>query len=273
MQIGIFGRTFPGTDPHGVFQAVKVAGYGAVQHNWASCGLSSIPRYVPSEAIDATRNAAQIHGLTMAAVSGTANLIHPDLAARSQEIEGLLEIIRTAPEIGAPVVTLCTGSRDAADRWQAHTDNDSDEAWRDVISAFERLLPEAEAAGVDLGVEPELANVVNSAQKAQRLIAELGSSRVKIVFDPANLFEVASLDEQRKIIGDALDCLGPHIAMAHAKDRLAHGSFTTAGKGVLDYPFFLEGLKRVGFDGPLITHGLRADEAPQVATTLRGMLI
>jgi sugar phosphate isomerase/epimerase len=60
--------------------------------------------------------------------------------------------------------------------------------------------------------------------------------------------------------------------MAHAKDRAEDGSFTAAGQGVLDYPFFLGRLREVGFDGPLITHGLSAQEAPGVATFLKEQL-
>ena len=56
--------------------------------------------------------------------------------------------------------------------------------------------------------------------------------------------------------------------MGHAKDRTATGDFATAGKGVLDYPHYLARLKAVGFEGPLVTHGLSAREAPGVAAFL-----
>jgi sugar phosphate isomerase/epimerase len=42
-----------------------------------------------------------------------------------------------------------------------------------------------------------------------------------------------------------------------------------AGKGVIDFPHFIGELRRVGFDGPLVTHGLSESEAPAVATFLR----
>ena len=56
--------------------------------------------------------------------------------------------------------------------------------------------------------------------------------------------------------------------MAHAKDRTADGRFATAGKGVLDYPHYLRQLKAIGFDGPLIAHGLAEAEAPETARFL-----
>ncbi|MGD1888845.1 MAG: sugar phosphate isomerase/epimerase family protein [Cohaesibacteraceae bacterium] len=272
MQIGIFGKTFPGSDPDQVFAAVKAAGFDAVQHNWASSGLASIPEAIPEGSAATAKAAADKHGLAMAAISGTTNLIHPDLQARQTGVERLKGIIREAPALGAPVVTLCTGSRNADDQWAGHPDNQSPSAWRDLFAALEQLLPEAEAAGVKLGVEPELANVINSAKAAKRLIGEVQSDALTIVFDPANLFEVASLDEQQHVIAEGLEILAESIGMAHAKDRTEDGGFTTAGQGVLDYPFFLERLGMVGFSGPLITHGLSAEDAPGVAAFLKEQL-
>ncbi len=99
---------------------------------------------------------------------------------------------------------------------------------------------------VDLGIEPELANVVNSAEKARKLIDQIGSSRLKVVLDPANLFEAETLDDQRRIVAAAIDRLADRIVMAHAKDRRPDGEFTTAGKGVLDYRHYLTRLKSCG---------------------------
>ena len=60
--------------------------------------------------------------------------------------------------------------------------------------------------------------------------------------------------------------------MAHAKDRDAIGRFGTAGQGVVDFAHFLSRLKAAGFDGDLVTHGLTAAEAPDVAAFLRRTL-
>lgn len=273
MQIGVFGKTFPGTDPDQVFAQVKAAGFDAVQHNWASSGLASIPETIPDGAADTAREAARAHGLAMVAISGTTNLIHPDRALRQQGIDRLIGTIRAAPALGAPVVTLCTGSRNAEDQWADHPDNQTPDAWKDLVASMEQLLPEAEAAGVKLGVEPELANVVGSTLAARRLIDDMQSDALTIIFDPANLFdEEADLAEQRFLVNHGLELLAGLIGMAHAKDRTADGAFVAAGQGVLDYPFFLEKLRQTGFGGPLVAHGLAAEEAPAVAAFLRGQL-
>jgi sugar phosphate isomerase/epimerase len=127
----------------------------------------------------------------------------------------------------------------------------------------------ADRYDIDLGIEPELANVVNSAKKARSLIDQIGSPHLKIVLDPANLFESETLDAQRRIVAAAINCLADRIVMGHAKDRTSLGGFTTAGKGVLDYRHYLMCLKAAGFGGPIVTHGLAAGEASGVAGFLR----
>jgi sugar phosphate isomerase/epimerase len=170
--------------------------------------------------------------------------------------------------MGTRLITLCSGTRDPDDQWRAHSENESPAAWVDLLAAMETAVRIAETHDIDLGIEPELANVVNSAQRARRLIDELGSPRVKIVLDAANLFEAETIEQQRRIVSSAIDLLADRIVMAHAKDRAADGVFTTAGKGMLDYGHYLRRLKSAGFKGALVTHGLSAGEAPGVAAFL-----
>ncbi|MDP4299993.1 sugar phosphate isomerase/epimerase family protein [Leptothrix discophora] len=272
MQLGIFAKTFPGRDPQTVLAAVRAAGYTATQYNMACSGLAAMPDAIEVPATQAVAQAARDHGIAMTAVSGTYNMIHPDVAVRETGQARLATLAAACAGLGTRVITLCTGTRDAHDPWRGHADNDTPEAWRDLLAAMETAIAIADRHDLLLGIEPELANVISSAQKARALIDQLGSDRLRIVLDPANLFEVASLAEQRETVAAAIDLLADRLVMGHAKDRHADGRFATAGTGVLDYPHYLACLTRVGFDGPLITHGLGADEAAGVATFLRGAL-
>lgn len=272
MHLGIFAKTFAGTDPAAVLNAVKQAGYETTQFNLACAGLPSMPDAVPADAVATIRVGARSSGVSLAALSGTYNMAHPDKAVRDDGLRRLSVVIETAAVLGIPLVTLCTGSRNAADQWAYHPDNATPAAWSDMAVEMAKALALAETAGVDLGIEPEQANIVTSAKDATRLIVDMGSRHLKIVLDPANLFEQASPEEARAIVAAAIDEAAGHIAMAHAKDRHGDGRFATAGQGIVDFPDFTARLKTVGFDGALVTHGLSADEAPGVAAFLRGLL-
>jgi sugar phosphate isomerase/epimerase len=268
MQLGIFAKTFEGTTPGPVLEAVAGAGFVCAQYNMACSGLASMPDAIDEGQARAIAGAAQKAGIEIAAVSGTYNMIHPDRAVREAGHRRLAVLAEHSHAMSTRLITLCTGTRDPLDQWKEHPDNDTPEAWRDLLEAMETAIGIAERYDVDLGIEPELANVINSAEKARRLIDEMQSPRIRIVLDPANLFETATLDEQRTTISAAIDLLADRIVMAHAKDRNPDGSFATAGKGVLDYRHYLGRLKAIGFAGSLITHGLAAGEATDVARFL-----
>jgi sugar phosphate isomerase/epimerase len=269
MQIGVFAKTFAGSDPRGVLAEVAGAGFTTTQYNMSCSGLASLPDAVDARAAAAVRAAAADAGIEIAALSATFNMIHPDPASRARGLRRLGVLARAAAAMGARVVTLCTGTRDPDDQWRGHPENGSVEAWRDLLASMEVAIACAEETDVDLGIEPEPANVVSSAEAARRLIDELASPRLKIVFDAANLFEAAALSEQRDIVSRGLDLLADRLVLAHAKDRLPDASFATAGTGILDYAHYVAELRRVGFDGAIVAHGLQATEAPAVAAFLR----
>ncbi|MBY5719824.1 sugar phosphate isomerase/epimerase [Rhizobium leguminosarum] len=272
MKLGIFAKTFEGTEPLTLLNAAAAAGFTCAQFNMACSGLAPMPETITEAQARAVGEAALSSGVEIVAVSGTFNMIHPDPAVRGAGLRRLATLAERCAGMSTALITLCTGTRDPIDQWKAHADNDTPEAWRDLLEAMGAAIEIAERYEVDLGIEPELANVVNSAGKAYRLIAALKSPRIKIVLDPANLFEVATLDEQRSIVSSAIELLGDRIVMAHAKDRNPDGSFATAGKGVLDYAHYLGRLKAIGFKGSLVTHGLSASEAAGVATFLKNSL-
>ena len=272
MQLGIFAKTFAGSTPVEVLNAAKAAGYRCVQYNMACSGLSALPAYISHETASDVAEAATQTSVQIAAVSATYNMTHPDMTLRVQGREAFTQIAKNAHAMGTNLLTVCTGSCDAADQWRHHPDNDSEAAWREMSAEFEHLIAIADTFDIYVGIEPELANVVSSAAKARRLIDQFASKRLKIILDPANLFEVETPQSRHAIIEAAIDLLSGSIVMAHAKDRDANGGFTTAGTGVIDFAHFIGCLQRAGFDGALVTHGLSATQAPQVSAYLTNLL-
>lgn len=270
MKLGIFAKTFAGDRPDQVLQAAAAAGFASVQYNMACSGIGSLPAAVPEAFAADVRAASLTCGVEIAAISATYNMIHPDLARRLAGRESFAAIAAKAAAMRTRVLTVCSGSCDAVDQWRHHPDNGSDAAWASMLAEFGHLIRIAERHDVLIGVEPELANVVNGAAAARRMIDTLASDRIRIVLDPANLFELA--DDRNRVIAGAVELLADRIVMAHAKDRYADGSFATAGKGVVDFGHFIWCLRQAGFDGSLVTHGLAADEATGVAAFLAGHL-
>ena len=272
MRLGVFARNFEGTTPLAVLTSARRAGYEGVQYNMACSGLSPLPLAIGDEIAEAVASAAAETGVRIEAVSATYNMIHPDRSEREKGRRAFEAIAAAAHRMGTRLLTVCTGTGDPDDQWRYHPANDTPDAWAEMCGEFRLLLAVAGRHDVLIGVEPELANVVSSAERARKLLDEFRTDRIRIVFDAANLFDVATPEQRRSAVENAAGLLGDSIALAHAKDRLADGRFSPAGTGVLDYRHYLSVLRNSGFRGSVIAHGMAASEAESVASFLTSHL-
>jgi sugar phosphate isomerase/epimerase/pimeloyl-ACP methyl ester carboxylesterase len=274
MRLGIFAKTFVRPDLAATLDAVVACGLDCVQFNFACAGLPSLPERIDPGVVRLAAGELQRRRLSVAAVSGTFNMIDPDPAKRREGLRRLGELAASCAVFAAPIITLCTGTRDPQDMWRAHPLNDSPEAWRDLLASMEIALKIAERHDVCLGIEPEKGNVINSAKKARRLLDEMGSHHLRIIMDAANLFGPDDGARMAEILDEAFHLLGPDIALAHAKDFRDGAEFAPAapGQGMLDWPRLLRLFRTAGYRGPLILHGMAEEEAKPSAAFLRQAL-
>jgi sugar phosphate isomerase/epimerase len=269
---GIFAKTFRRGSLGGTLDAVAAHGIEAIQFNMAIVGGPSLPGEITAETAGEIRAAVAARGLTVAAVSGTYNMAHPDRQIREAGADRLATLIAAAPRLGTRVVTLCTGSRDPEDMWRAHPDNAGPDAWRDSVEQIAAALAVAERHDVVLAFEPEHNNVAADAAAGRRLLDELRSEHLKVVLDAANLIRPGELERQHETLRAAFALLGDTLVLAHAKDVRDDGTIVAAGRGGLDYGLYVELLRDAGFTGPLVLHGLSEAEVPESARFVRGHL-
>ncbi|MDX2303180.1 MAG: sugar phosphate isomerase/epimerase [Microscillaceae bacterium] len=273
MKLGIFAKTFPIKPVEALFAEIQKHQIAQVHYNMACSGLSELPLEVPEPITEEVKAAAQKHQIEIVGISATFNMIHPDPQIRKEGLKSLESLAAACVMLGTDSLSLCTGSRDTQDKWKWHPDNAQPEAWQDLIATMEKALLIAEKYHVILGVEPEAGNVVRNAQIARRLLNEMQSKHIKIILDPANLFEKAThKDEINQLIAEAFELLHEDIAVAHAKDRTLDGQFRAAGKGDIDFGFFIKQLEQINFQGTLQMHGLEAGEVSSSLEYLKEMI-
>ena len=274
MKLGIFAKTFNRPTLEETFDAVAVHDLHYVQFNLVCAGVPTLPDRVEPALCARIRSAAHSRELNIVAISGTFNMIHPDLEQRRDGFERLRVLAQAAPELGTDVITLCTGTRDPENMWAAHPENNTEGAWNDLLHSIERALGIADKTRVTMAVEPEVANVMSSAEKARQLLDHFNSPRLKIVMDPANLFPAGRRPGMRRVIAEAFQSLGNDIVLAHAKELNAAGDARqeAGGTDLLDYDFYLGQLRRIDYDGPLIMHGLAENQVEQCAQFLKTKL-
>src|ERR671914_1938191 len=265
VRLGIFAKTFARSSPEGVFDALASYGLHETQFNMSVARLPSMPDEIDPALADRVRKSAAERRIALVAVSGTFNMIHPDVGVQRDGLRRLGVLAGACERIGTSTVTLCTGTRDPEDMWRRHPDNARPEAWRDLLATMQEALETAEEHSVTLAFEPEAANVVDSAEKGRRLLDEMRSPRLKVVIDAANLFDAEDparrLSRSEEILDETFGLLGGDLVLAHAKDVKRSGEVVAAGKGDLDYDLYLRYLSEAGYAGPLVLHGLAEEEA------------
>jgi len=268
MYPAIFSRTYPVKSAAEVFHAIKRDGYGGVQMNLSSLGLESLPTNLPGGVAEQAGVYARASGVKIAALSGTYNMAHPDPAYRLEMRPRFSNVLLAAERMEAPVVSLCTGTRNVHNMWEAHPDNATTAAYSDLRRELDWALAAAEKHGLALAIEPEPGNVIRDAQVARRLLDEVRSPRLKIILDAANLLSPSQLAQQKEIMAEATDLLGADTVLAHAKDFDAGGKVVSPTTGVVDLQWFVKMLSRVGYDGALIGHGFEEAATASSAAAL-----
>ena len=142
----------------------------------------------PSASLIDIRKELDVRQIKIAALSGTYNMIDPDIQKRHAGLHKLRYVAAQCELLGTSVITLCTGSRDPHNMWRAHPDNNTTSAWNDLVESMKKALEIAEKYKVTLAFEPEVSNVIDSALKARRLLDEMQSPYLKVVMDGANIF-------------------------------------------------------------------------------------
>ena len=276
VRLGIFAKTFARPSPEGAFDALASYGLHGTQFNMSVAGLPSMPDEIDPALADRMRMAAADRSIALVAVSGTFNMIHPDVGVRREGLRRLGVLVGACERLGTSTVTLCTGTRDPEDMWRRHPDNARPEAWRDLLATMQEALETAEEHSVTLAFEPETGNVVDSAEKGRRLLDEMRSPRLKVVMDAANLFggedPARRLSRSEEILYEAFGLLGGNLVLAHAKDVKRSGEVVAAGKGDLDYDLYLRYVSEAGYSGPLVLHGLAEEEVAGSLAFLRRKL-
>ena len=275
--LGIFAKHVSRSTPEELFDALAGYGFDCTQFNAGCLGLPSLPDQIDASLWSRAARAAQSAGVKVVALSGTFNLLDENKLRLADNFRRLKVLAQGAAILGTNLLTLCSGTRNQQDMWTYHPQNQSPEAWQEMIDAMHRALEIAVEYDVYLGIEPEVANVVSNAHDGVRLIRGLRSNRIRIIFDPANLYR-PPMDPRRErhVITDALRLLGDHIAIAHCKDiadptaKLATHqdgeelyTHVAAGMGILDYHHYISELNRlVPRSIPLILHGLNEEQIP-----------
>ena len=273
MKLGIFAKTFRGDSPLEVLRAARAAGYVAVQYNMSCSGLGALPAEI--------RRRGRRQGPVCCG------------PGRRGDRGGLGDLQHDPPRPGRAASGAGTAS------WPSPAPPGS---WEQGSS------PSAPGAGTPRtrgGATPTTRAPRRSGTSSRNAsswspwpkpaISSSGSSRSSPTWSirlggrasswtwwaahgsgSCSIRRISSRWRVRTSGGRSSK--GPSIYSAIAsrsptpRTGGTDGSFVAAGKGVIDFVHYVKCLRRAGFDGTLVAHGLSADEATGVASYLRDAL-
>ena len=107
----------------------------------------------------------------------------------------------------------------------------------------------AEQFGVILAIEPVARHIVWNAKRARIVLDEIGSHNLQVLFDPVNMLDLDDVDRREEVFAEAMELLGPDIAMVHFKDfiRVNEGyglKAVGAGTGEMDFSPIMKFIKK-----------------------------
>ena len=274
MEIGVFSKVYGRNSCEEVFQAIAEAGIFHIQFNFETAGRDPLPVSVEEEVLDEIVRCAEKYQMHIDALSGTFNMIDPDPIRKEEGIRQFAYQCYLAQRLHAPVITLCTGSKDP-NKWKWSDDNLKDESYQELLETTRTILEYAHQHGIVLGVEPEQGNIIRDPFKARRYLDDVADESLKIVMDGANLFNPKNIDRMDEVLRESFELLGKDIILAHGKDLYIEEEktvFTGPGMGKVDFPLFIELLRQNGYDGPVIMHGLKEEDVPSCRDYLKGVI-
>lgn len=172
------------------------------------------------------------------------NLANPNQEALKKTVHRYLAHIRFASWLGCGVVGTETGAPNESYSFtpECHTE----EALQLFIKNLRPVVKYAEQMGVVFAIEPVYRHIVWNPVQARKVLDEINSPNLQIIFDPVNLLDIANYQDREAVIREAIELLGPDIAMVHLKDfRIEEGRMVSVGcgLGMMDYTEILKFMK------------------------------
>ena len=172
------------------------------------------------------------------------NLAHPDDKELNELLDSFKEHIRFARDFGCSIIGTETGALNK--EYVYGPENNTEEAFQRTLSSIKILVEEAEKFGVTVGIEGVAKHVINTPERMKRVLDNIKSNNVQVIFDPVNLINEENYGKQDEIVKKSFELFGDRIVAIHAKDYVYEDGeikLVSIGKGQFNYPLLLSLIK------------------------------
>lgn len=208
----------------------------------------SFPEYVPdmthvtSGTADYFGRTFQQAGIKINVLGCYVNIASQDEHVRQQAVHAFRHHLFLAKDYQAHLVGSETGSvTDGFD-----LGNYTEEAYQRVLKSMLEIAETAEKLGVCFGIEAGVNHPIHTAKHLRRLLDDVASPNMKVIFDAANLMNQENFEQPGKITAEAIELLQDEISVIHIKDFVMENGFSRfvpIGEGLMDFTEVLSFVK------------------------------
>ncbi len=276
MNIGIRLHDTAGTLLNERLQHARAQGFScvhvAMQKVTPGFQMMNAPALLTDALADEVRAALTANGQSCAVLGCYLNLATPDAEEYARTLACYQAHLRFAAKIGALVVGTETGAPNTA--YRTTPECWTEEALELFINRLRPVVQTAEETGTMIAIEPVCRHIVNTPERAQRVLDAIDSSALQIILDTVNLLTPDNCRQADDIVADALRRFGDRVMVLHMKDYknvAGHADVQSmaCGLGDMDYTRLLRFAKsRPGL--PMTLEDTKPDNAEAARLFLEG---
>lgn len=197
------------------------------------------------EGLEEIKRKSEEKGLSIYALGGYTNFVHPTTKEMDEEIEKVHNYLDIAQKLGAKVIRVFGG--------EPHPEVPEGEWVGLIIQGLKECAKEAERRGIYLGLENH-GYITNDAEVELKILEKVGSPYVRLTVDTSNY---RWYGHDLPTVERFLKMTAPYCVHTHLKDGSAKKGFRenytalALGEGEIPLRVFLEELLKCGYDNPL----------------------
>lgn len=267
LKLAIFTGVYAGLPLEEAVRRIKADGFDAVVLEGNFADVRFDPLAPDWKAADRITSTLDRNGIRVVGLYGYYNIVAPDREMYRRGEQRMEFLIENWKRLGSPNISTETGTLNPESEWADSPLNALEISYQRCRAPLARFAKAAEKTGAVISIEPYWKNVINSAERAERLFHDVSSPALKLVMDPCNYFRKAELAQMQPMLKDIFQRVGQQTVIAHAKDVKAAANaddteLPYAGQGVLDYPLYLRLLAQLDREIYLAVEHLTLADVP-----------
>ena len=211
MKTGLRAHDYGRRTPGDIISTVKADGFRAIQLAFpkAIIGINSHDD-VTDELVQEMHHACVKHDME---ISVLGCYIEPSLRDDHERAIHVERFLRTMDFVKALDAT-CIGTETTH---FTYPESEREDVFNILLHSVRQMIEKAEKINVDVAIEPVAKHTLNTPELTARLLKEVPSDKLKIIFDPVNLLTAQNIKDQDRLWDRCFEAFGEKICAVHIK--------------------------------------------------------